>query len=84
MSFPADFNELMIICIIAVESIISFVEDILAVLKIIWWKIIDVSISIVSEVNEAFDVDINVEDLLPENFNTAAAIYDLVTKLAEE
>ena len=31
-------------------------------------------ISIVSEVNEEFDVDINVNDLLPENFNSAAAL----------
>lgn len=38
-------------------------------------------ISIVSELNEAFDVDISVEDLLPENFNSASAMVELVTKL---
>ena len=38
-------------------------------------------ISIVSEINDEFDVDINVEDLLPENFNTVEAIYELITKL---
>ena len=40
-------------------------------------------ISIVSDVNEEFDVDINVDDLLPENFNSAAALYELITKLQE-
>ena len=38
-------------------------------------------ISIVSEVNEEFDVDINVNDLLPENFNSAEAIWNLIQKL---
>ena len=41
-------------------------------------------ISIVGELNMAYDIEINVEDLLPENFNTMAAIYELVTKLMEE
>ena len=41
-------------------------------------------ISIVSEINDEFDIDINVDDLLPENFNTAGAIYELITKLQEE
>ncbi|MBQ4271761.1 MAG: acyl carrier protein [Clostridiales bacterium] len=40
-------------------------------------------ISIVSDVNDEFDVDINVDDLLPENFNSAAALYELITKLQE-
>ena len=38
-------------------------------------------ISIVSDVNDEFDVDINVDDLLPENFNSASALYELITKL---
>lgn len=38
-------------------------------------------ISIVSEVNDQFDVEINVEDLLPENFNSAAALLELVNQL---
>ena len=38
-------------------------------------------ISIVSEVNDQFGVEINVNDLLPENFNSAAALYDLIQKL---
>ena len=41
-------------------------------------------ISIVSEVNEEFDVDINVNDLLPENFNSAKALYELIQKLQYE
>ena len=41
-------------------------------------------ISIVGEINNAFDVEINVEYLLPENFNSAKAIYELVCKLLDE
>ena len=41
-------------------------------------------ISIVSELNDNFNIEINVEDLLPENFNTAAAICELVEKLQEQ
>jgi len=40
-------------------------------------------ISIVSDVNDEFDVDINVDDLLPENFNSAEALFELITKLQE-
>ncbi|MBQ3182242.1 MAG: acyl carrier protein [Clostridia bacterium] len=38
-------------------------------------------ISIVSEVNDAFDLEINVNDLVPENFNSAQALYQLIEKL---
>lgn len=41
-------------------------------------------ISIVGEVNTAFDVEINAEYLLPENFNSMRAIYDLICKLQDE
>ena len=41
-------------------------------------------ISIVSEVNEQFGIEINVNDLLPENFNSAAALYDLICKMLNE
>ena len=40
-------------------------------------------ISIVSEVNDFFNIEINVNDLLPENFNSAAALYDLIRKTSE-
>ncbi len=35
-------------------------------------------VSIVSEMNIAFDVEITVDDLLPENFNSADAMLDLI------
>lgn len=41
-------------------------------------------ISIVSEVNMEFDVEINVDDLLPENFNSIEALYSLICKLQDE
>lgn len=41
-------------------------------------------ISIVGEINTAFDVEINVEYLLPENFNSMQAMYDLICKLQDE
>lgn len=41
-------------------------------------------ISIVGELNDAFDIEINAADLLPENFNSAEAIYELVTRLQNE
>jgi acyl carrier protein len=41
-------------------------------------------ISIVSEINDTFDININVNDLMPENFNSVDAILALITKLQEE
>lgn len=41
-------------------------------------------ISIVGELNEAFDVEISVDELLPENFNSPDAMAELITKLQEE
>ena len=38
-------------------------------------------ISIVSEVNDTFGIEINVDDLLPENFNSAEALYELIKKM---
>lgn len=38
-------------------------------------------VSLVSELSEAFDVEINVDDLLPENFNTPQAMFALVERL---
>jgi len=35
-------------------------------------------VSIVSEINDTFDVSIGVTDLLPENFDSAEAIYSLI------
>ncbi len=41
-------------------------------------------ISIVGEMNDAFDIEISVEELLPENFNSPAAMMELIRKLQEE
>lgn len=41
-------------------------------------------ISIVTELNDEYDIEINVQYLLPENFNSIEAIYELVQKLLEE
>jgi acyl carrier protein len=41
-------------------------------------------ITIVSEFNEEFDIDIDVEDLEPENFNTIEAMEELITRLQDE
>lgn len=38
-------------------------------------------ISIVGEVGDRFDVMISAEDIIPENFNSASAIYALIKKL---
>lgn len=41
-------------------------------------------VSLVSELNSEFDVEINVMDLEPENFNTVDAMMELIVKLQEE
>ena len=41
-------------------------------------------VSLVGELNEAFDIEIQPNDLIPENFNSAKAIWDLVEKLQDE
>ncbi len=41
-------------------------------------------VAIVTDVNDEFDIEINVNDLLPENFNSAKALYELITKLQYE
>ena len=40
-------------------------------------------ISIVNGLNEAFDIEITVAELLPENFNSAEAIWALVQEMKE-
>ena len=41
-------------------------------------------VSLVTALNDAFDIEIKPNDLVPENFNSAAAILALVEKLQDE
>ena len=41
-------------------------------------------IAIVSEIDNVFDVAVPAEEIIPENFNSAEAIYNLIQKLLEE
>ncbi len=41
-------------------------------------------VTIVSEIDAAFDVAIPAEELVPENFNSAEALYALVERLQDE
>ena len=41
-------------------------------------------VTIISEVADAFDVTISAKYILPENFNSADALYALIQKLEDE
>ena len=41
-------------------------------------------ISIVGELNQTFDIEIEVDDLEAENFNSAQAMWELIQKLQNE
>ena len=41
-------------------------------------------IRIVMDINEAFEIEIQVEDLLPENFNSIEGMMELIAKLQDE
>lgn len=41
-------------------------------------------VTIIAEVNEEFDVVIPAEEIIPENFNSAKALYELIERLADE
>ena len=41
-------------------------------------------ITLVGEFNDAFGIEINVADLLPENFNSAEAMWELIQRLKND
>lgn len=41
-------------------------------------------VTLITEINDKFDVSIPAEEIIPENFNSAAAIMALIEKLDEE
>ena len=41
-------------------------------------------VTLITEINSAFDVSIPAEEILPENFCSVEAIYALITRLDEE
>ena len=41
-------------------------------------------IAMVSEINVEYGIEIQVDDLLPENFNSAEAILELIEKMQDE
>lgn len=41
-------------------------------------------ISIVAAIDDEFDVKITARDVIPENFNSAKSLYNLIEKLGEE
>ena len=41
-------------------------------------------VSLIAEINEAFDIAITAKDIIPENFNSAKALYALIQELGDE
>ena len=40
-------------------------------------------VTLITEINDTFDISIPAEEIIPENFNSAAAIWALIEKLDE-
>ena len=41
-------------------------------------------VTLVTEINDKFDVSIPAEEIIPENFNSAKALFELIERLDEE
>lgn len=41
-------------------------------------------VTLITEINDKFDVEIPAEEILPENFNSATALYALIRRIDEE
>lgn len=41
-------------------------------------------VTLITEINDAYGVSVPAEEILPENFNSARAIYALINRLDEE
>ena len=41
-------------------------------------------VSLISEISDVFDVAITAKDIVPENFNSASALYALIQRLEDE
>lgn len=41
-------------------------------------------VTLISEISEEFDVTITAENIIPENFNSVQALYELIQKLEDE
>ena len=41
-------------------------------------------VTLITEINDRFDVSIPAEEIIPENFNSAKALFELIEKLDEE
>jgi acyl carrier protein len=40
--------------------------------------------SLVSELEDTFDVEIGMDEIIPDNFNTVQAIWNMITRLQEQ
>ncbi len=41
-------------------------------------------VTIISEINDEYDVVIPAEEIVPDNFNSAQALYELIVRLEDE
>lgn len=41
-------------------------------------------ISLVAELSDEFDVEITAQEIIPDNFKTVSAIYDMIQRLEDE